>query len=211
MTLIAPSAAFSAALKGEPCHVVGLGTAPTRLALHRWASSADHADELVLDRCFGATVDIGCGPGRMTHALLSRGQIALGIDVVSEAVDQTVARGGTALRRDVFCELPGEGRWDTALLADGNIGIGGDPVRLLRRVGDLIAADGRVVVDLAPPGGQIEIHRIALEVAGARTPRFGWASVPADQLDLLAEAVGMRSLEIVCARGRHVGTLVKVR
>ena len=41
-------------------------------------------------------------------------------------------RGGAALRRDVFAPLPGEGRWYTALLADGNVGIGGDPVALLQ-------------------------------------------------------------------------------
>ena len=32
------------------------------------------------------------------------------------------------LRRDLFAPLPGEGRWHHVLLADGNIGIGGDPV-----------------------------------------------------------------------------------
>ena len=32
--------------------------------------------------------------------------------------------------------MPGEGRWDTVLLADGNIGIGGAPVALLRRTAD---------------------------------------------------------------------------
>ena len=39
--------------------------------------------------------------------------------------------GGPALRRSVFDPLPGEGRWGTALLLDGNIGIGGDPRALL--------------------------------------------------------------------------------
>ena len=78
--------------------------------------------------------------------------MVLGVDVVREAVDQTVARGVVALRRDVFDRLPGEGRWETALLADGNVGIGGDPVALLLRAGELVAADGRVVVELAPPG-----------------------------------------------------------
>ena len=43
-------------------------------------------------------------------------------------------RGVTGPARDVFDPLPGEGRWETALLADGNIGIGGDPVALLRRL-----------------------------------------------------------------------------
>lgn len=211
MTFLAPSEAFSAALRGSPCRVVGFASGPTQLAVRRWAAAADGSDDLVLDRCRGATVDLGCGPGRLTHALLTRGQPALGIDVVPEAVEQTLARGGTALRRDVFAELPGEGRWDTALLADGNIGIGGDPVRLLRRAGVLIAADGQVVLEVDPPGRPIEIHHIALEVDGARTPRFRWATVPADQLELLAEASSMRVLDIATGHGRYVATLAKVR
>ena len=36
-------------------------------------------------------------------------------------------RGATVLQRDIFGPLPGEGRWGTALLFDGNVGIGGDP------------------------------------------------------------------------------------
>ena len=41
-------------------------------------------------------------------------------------------RGVTFLERSVFDRVPGAGRWRTALLLDGNIGIGGDPVALLR-------------------------------------------------------------------------------
>ena len=78
--------------------------------------------------------------------------MALGIDVVHEAVGQTRARGAAALRRDIFGAVPGEGRWQTALLADGNVGIGGDPVALLRRLRRLLLPGGRVVVEVAPPG-----------------------------------------------------------
>jgi len=209
MNLISPADAFAAALRGETCRLVGLGAQTSELAARRWCADADGSDEILLRRCAGTTVDIGCGPGRLTHALMARGVTALGIDVVPEAIDLTIARGGAALRRDVFSQLPGEGRWGTALLADGNIGIGGDPVRLLRRASELISATGRVVVDLAQPGRPIEIHRVSLEVAHARTPRFSWATVPADQLELLAESAALRVLEIACDQGRYVGTLVK--
>lgn len=117
------SRAFAAALRGEPCRIIGPGAETRTMPTWRWRWAADAGDHELLRRCHGATVDIGCGPGRMTHALLSRGVTALGIDVVHEAIRQTRARGGMALRRDVFSALPGEGRWATALLADGNIGI----------------------------------------------------------------------------------------
>jgi len=145
----------------------------------------------------------------MTKALMARGVHALGIDIVEEAVHQTRARGGVALQRDVFGALPGEGRWDTALLADGNIGIGGDPGRLLGRVGELLAPTGRLVVDLAAPGGPVTIHRLRLEVNGVTSRRFPWAVVPADQLEALAVASCLRVLEVVSCQGRWFAELSK--
>ena len=104
----------------------------TVLRLDDWNRPADDHEHEVLARCVGPTLDVGCGPGRLTAALAERGQVALGIDVVGDAVGQTLQRGGSALRRSVFDPVPGEGRWRTVLLADGNVGIGGDPVALLR-------------------------------------------------------------------------------
>jgi SAM-dependent methyltransferase len=202
-------AAFAAALQGRPCRVLGFGGDAPALPTWRWRAEADADDHELLSRCTGATVDIGCGPGRMTHALQCRGVMALGIDIVPEAITQTRARGGVALHRDVFSALPGEGRWQTALLADGNIGIGGDPVRLLRRVSDLLDQSGRIVVDLARPGGPIRVDRISLEIDGAVSRPFRWAVIPADQLELLAEASALRILEMVDLRGRWFAQLGK--
>ena len=207
--LLTPADAFAAALRGSPCCVHGLGHPPTEVPAHRWRLDADAGDQALLSRCQGATVDIGCGPGRMTYALMRQGVKAMGIDVVDEAVRQARERGAPALLRDVFGRLPGEGRWETALLADGNIGIGGDPVRLLRRVHDVISRDGRVVVDLAEPGGPVTLHRIGLEVEGRRSRAFPWALVPADQIELLAEAASLRVLEVTDHVGRWFATLEK--
>ncbi|MBA2698465.1 MAG: methyltransferase domain-containing protein [Nocardioidaceae bacterium] len=202
------SEAFAAALRGEPCRVVGIGESVAEtLPFRRWTGDADASDHVLLRRCCGATVDLGCGPGRMTHALLSLGVKALGIDLVEQAVQLTRERGAMALQRDIFTDLPGEGRWTTALLADGNIGIGGDPVRLLRRAASLVTPDGRIIVDLAAPGGPIRVHRIGLEVGGRSTRRFPWAIVPADQLELLAEQTALRILEIIDHEGRWFATL----
>jgi SAM-dependent methyltransferase len=205
---IDPVVAYAAALQGASCRVVGPGNVAS-LPISRWQSGPDEGDEQILRRCTGATVDIGCGPGRLTHALLSRGISAMGIDVVPEAVRQTRERGAIALRRDVFDVLPCEGRWQTALLADGNIGIGGDPVRLLRRVNQLLSVGGRVVADVAPPGGHISIEILRLEVAGTLSRPFRWAVVPADQVALLAEAAALRVLELVQHDGRWFAQLVR--
>ncbi|MGH3346947.1 MAG: class I SAM-dependent methyltransferase, partial [Nocardioides sp.] len=132
MTEAAFTTVFARALQGQQCHVVEVdGYAEARLLpVGDWVRAADGADRLLLDRCIGPTLDVGCGPGRLSERLADLGHVVLGIDVVPEAVRQTISRGAIALRRNVFATLPGEGRWSTALLADGNIGIGGDPVTL---------------------------------------------------------------------------------
>ncbi|MDP9442781.1 MAG: hypothetical protein M3P34_11540, partial [Actinomycetota bacterium] len=66
----------------------------------------------------------------------------------------------------VFGALPGEGRWATALLIDGNIGIGGDPVALLRRVAELLRPAGVVLVELDAPGAPTEVVTVRMSTAG---------------------------------------------
>jgi SAM-dependent methyltransferase len=190
---------FAEALRGRPCHVVGvvgLAHVAEVLPVHEWRREPDRADRALLAHCCGNTVDLGCGPGRLAAALASLGHVVLGVDVVREAVDQTVARGAAALRRDVFDRLPGEGRWDTALLADGNVGIGGDPVALLRRARELVSAEGRVVVELAPPGVRHRSGWAALRCAGARSAPFRWATVGTDDIRELAADAGFVRVEV---------------
>lgn len=196
------STVFAYALQGHPCAVVGLDDAPGHLPVDTWTRTADAADLAILDHCTGPTLDIGCGPGRMTAALGERGVVALGIDVVDEAVGMTVERGGHALRRDIFDDLPGEGRWGTALLADGNVGIGGDPVSLLRRVRELLDPRGRTVVEVAAPGVPAKTVWATLECAGTRSRRFRWSVVGLDDIDDIARRAGLRVTATDCHDGR---------
>ena len=99
------------------------------LQVSRWCGPPDAADEELLRHCHGPVLDVGCGPGRLTVALTERGIPALGVDISGTAVARVRRAGATALHRSVFDPLPGEGRWATVLLADGNIGIGGQPAR----------------------------------------------------------------------------------
>ncbi|WP_405916559.1 class I SAM-dependent methyltransferase [Streptomyces sp. NBC_00728] len=117
------------------------------LEVERWCARADAVDLQVLAYCEGAVLDVGCGPGRLVAELAARGRPALGIDVSEAAVARTVRFGGQALHRSVFEPLPGEGRWGTALLVDGNIGIGGDPAALLRRTAELLAPGGLLIAE----------------------------------------------------------------
>ena len=119
--------------------------------------------------------------------------MVLGIDVTREAVGQAVRRGGAALRRDVFAPLPGEGRWETALLADGNVGIGGDPVALLRRLRQVLDPRGRVVVELAAPGTEARTGRAVLRDRGLVAQIFPWSVVGVDAIGGIAHEAGLEA------------------
>jgi SAM-dependent methyltransferase len=205
-----PAAAlFGAALSGEPCLVHGLHGHPQRLPMRRWMSPADASDAALLAHCDGPVIDIGCGPGRMSEHLADLGVEVLAIDIVPEAVLSTRVRGASAVRRNVFDRLPGEGAWVSALLADGNIGIGGDPVLLLRRVAELLAPGGWVVADLAPPGSGLATRSVQLECAGRRSMPFRWAMLGPDSIHEVAARAGLQVDAVHEHDGRWFVVLVK--
>ena len=185
------STVFARALRGDPCLVVGLGADPEPLPVSDWTREADADDRELLGHCEGPTLDVGCGPGRLGAGLVELGHVVLGIDVVHEAVRQTRARGVPAIVRDVFDQLPGEGRWRSVLLADGNVGIGGDPVALLRRAGELLGTPGRVVVELAGPGAGHHTAWAQLHCGEARSRPFRWSRVGTDAIGALAADAGL--------------------
>ncbi|KJK38685.1 methyltransferase type 11 [Streptomyces variegatus] len=145
------------------------------LEVERWCARADPVDRDVLDRCEGSVLDVGCGPGRLVAELASTGRPALGIDVSEAAVEHTVRLGGQALRRSVFEPLPGEGRWDTVLLMDGNIGIGGDPRALLERVAGLLRPDGLLIAETAPADVDERVRVHITDAHAATGDPFPWA------------------------------------
>jgi len=167
------------------------------LDLPRWLGGTDGADESVLARCRGPVLDVGCGPGRFVAALTARAVPALGVDIAEAAVALTRRHGHPALVRDVFANLPGEGRWPTVLVMDGNVGIGGDPIRLLTRLVDLLAPGGRLIVETHPDPRRDERLRVrfAGDAGHPTGPEFGWAHVGVDALAACAGAARGRVLE----------------
>ena len=89
-------------------------------------------------------LDLGCGPGRHLAALRGAGKRGLGVDLSPVAVAAR-ARPRRATRSTARCgrRSRAPARWRTILLLDGNIGIGGAPIALLRRAGELLAPAAR--------------------------------------------------------------------
>jgi SAM-dependent methyltransferase len=206
-----PAVLFGQALRGLRCRVVDEKGAAQPLPTAHWVGDAHPADEVLLEHCDAATLDVGCGPGRLTAALADRGVPALGVDVAAVAVAMARRRGAMVLRRDVFEPLPREGGWPRVLLADGNIGIGGDPYALMCRLATLLSPGGRAVVEVAPPGHGLQCRRIRLEVDGPHGPRcsgwFPWATVGAEAVRAVSEAAGLRPRGVCERAGRFVAVL----
>ncbi|MBP2053959.1 SAM-dependent methyltransferase [Streptomyces griseochromogenes] len=162
-----------------------------RMPVHRWHEQPTAADRTVLERCIGPVLDVGCGPGRMCRELLSRGVFALGVDITPRAVALTTALGGIALCRSVFDRLPAERGWQTVLLIDGNIGIGGDPRGLLRRCGGLVASTGRLVVEVDPDDVEQQCTARFEDLHGRSGPFFPWARLGRRALRRLAAGLAL--------------------
>ncbi len=177
------------------------------LPVEVWTAHEVPGDAGLVDRCFGATLDIGCGPGRLVVAVAARGLPALGVDIAPGAVRLARSRRALVLARSVFAELPGHGRWRTALLADGNVGIGGDPVGLLRRVRQLLCDTGILLVELDAPGSGSGPVQVQVEHEGATSEWFPWAHLETGHIDIAAQAAGLEVVELWQEAGRHFAAL----
>ena len=142
-------------------------------------------------------LDIGCGPARHALALAESGIVTLGIDISLPALTIARRRGAPVLQRSIFERVPGHGRWGTALLLDGNIGIGGAPAVLLQRVATLLHDTGRVLAEIGPPGTQPTRDTVRLEHDGDHGPWFAWADIGVDNLDDLANDTGLRLHDVM--------------
>ncbi|MFJ8015742.1 class I SAM-dependent methyltransferase [Streptomyces sp. NPDC096339] len=177
------------------------------LEVERWCAAPDAADLSVLARCRGAVLDVGCGPGRLVAELAARGHRALGVDVSPAAVARTERVGGLALCRSVFEPLPGEGRWDTALLVDGNIGIGGDPGALLRRLEAVTGSAARVIVECLAVDVD-ECCEVRLDNgSGGLGASFAWARLGARALRRHVRSTGWHLTAEWSVAGRVFGEL----
>ncbi len=188
-----PEEAYELGLRdGGPWRLAIEGGGARPVHLQRWLDPPAPADHTVLDRAVAPVLDVGCGPGRHVGALTRRGVLALGVDASPMAVRLARAQGAPVHHGSIFGHVPGPGTWGSALLLDGNLGIGGDPARLLRRVHELLAPGGGTLVEVDPPGCRTRSVRARLEGPHGASAWFAWALVSADGLPALAARCGRR-------------------
>lgn len=185
--------------------------ASTTMDVSRWSADADAADLSLLASVEGPVLDIGCGPGRMVRAARDLGLVALGIDVSAPAVRHARRLGGSFAQVSIFDEVPHEGLWQTALLVDGNIGIGGDIPQLLTRSANLLRGTGEILVEVdARHDHESRYTGEVLDARGRRSASFPWAEIGRDRLSALLPTVGLRLVEHWMADGRSFCRLAKL-
>jgi SAM-dependent methyltransferase len=197
---------YEHALLGAPegagaLHAVGEDGSRRLLPIGRWLGTPDAAEETVLARAVGPVLDIGCGVGRHVVALRGRGVRAVGVEISSVAVAIARERGAEVIEASAF-EHPTTSDWRTILLLDGNIGIGGDAVRLLRRCAVLLAPGGGVLVELEPPATAPRAQRVRLEGARVASDWIPWHFVDFEEIGRLAAAAGFAVADRWQADGR---------
>ncbi len=186
-------------------------SASTTMDVSRWSADADAADLSLLASVDGPVLDIGCGPGRMVRAARDLGLVALGIDISRDAVRHARRLGGSFAEVSIFGEVPHEGLWQTALLVDGNIGIGGDISQLLERSAGLLRESGEILIELdARHDHESRYTGEVLDARGRRSASFPWAEIGRDRLIALLPALNLRLADHWMVDGRSFCRLAKL-
>lgn len=204
---------YERALGGEGCWVRDAQGTVSALPVSQWLGGHDadqQFDTAVVALCDGPTIELGCGPARLVAALIKRGVPALGVDQSVAAVRLARRRGTPVLHGDVFGPLPGVGRWGTVLLADGTVGLGGDPARILSTAARLLRRGGHCLVEVDPTLTGVITSRVRLESSDAIGEWFPWARVGADSAALLAEQAGLTLAGLHPIGARVVASLTTV-
>ena len=182
-------------------HAVDGGVAA--MDLRRWSGDADATDMDLLRRLRGPVLDIGCGPGRMVKAAAAMGLRARGIDVSPTVVRRARSAGLDVVLASVFDAIPDEGAWRSALLVDGNIGIGGDPGALLARCREVLHPRGEIIVETHADAGRDRAFLGAVVGEdGGESAVFPWAEVGIAALARIAAGHGLRAVQRWDSAGR---------
>jgi SAM-dependent methyltransferase len=161
------------------------------LDVARYCAAPSRSERRFLKRLTGPILDVGCGPGRAAAYLRQRGIPALGLDANGALVELARTNGAWCVHQSMFEPVPFEGRWQEVLLLDGNIGIGGDPAKLLERLRAIVTMGGHALLEVERFGGNLQMIVREHHAGEVGTP-FPWATVSVMSLDALIAGSGWR-------------------
>ena len=181
---------------------------PVHFSMLGWSAPATASERELLRTLRGPVLDVGCGPGRMLAAARELGLMAMGVDTSAHAVRLATSRGVAAIHGSIFNPVPHEGAWASALLMDGNIGIGGNIPVLLERIASLLAPGGQALAEAETPDS-LDVAYVAVleDSAGRASAAFPWARAGAKALAAHAVRAGLTCLATRTLHGRVFLTL----
>ncbi len=157
----------------------------------------------------GKILDVGCGTCKYIPYLMKRGKV-LGIDI--SAYNIRIGRE-TGLRNvrtaDIF-KFKKKEKYDTILLLQNNIGIGGTLPRtmeLLKVLRGLLKPDGIILTDARATKKKFISKTITLSWKGKRSQSFQWAYFSRSYLRKLCDEAG---LNIKVLDNTHSSYLAKI-
>ena len=171
-----------------------------RLAAHDlgpYFAPLGRAELWLMGLAAGPVVDVGCGPARHARHLQAAGLRAVGLDTSAGALATARALGlRLAVQADALTG-PIPAGFGTALLLDGNVGMGGSPAgaaALLARLAGAAGDGARLLVGGRAPRGRRPWRRLVLraEYLGRAGPWFDWLVPSLATLTAMAAAAGWR-------------------
>ena len=96
----------------------------------------------------------------------------------------------------MFERVPGEGHWQSALWPTGTSASAATPWHCFTATGQLIGADGRVVIEVAGPGIAATTRWLAFECEEVRSRPFRWSVIGTDDIEAVALASGFSERDV---------------
>ncbi len=193
---------------------------------------APHLQKAV-ERVRGRTLDIGCGPGRVTLPLQRRGVDVVGLDHSPLAVRICRKRGVTDVRLLSVTQVSANrlGTFDTILLIGNNFGLFGNYKRarwMLRRLHRMTTPSGRILAESTDPYATDDPIELAYQKRNRERGRmsgqyrhreryrnlkgswFDWLFVSRDEMREIVAGTGWVVREFIEPQGaQYVGVIEK--
>ena len=173
----------------------------------------DSLEEDLLAFGTGKFLDIGCGVGRIIRFLTAQGYDVVGIDIDSKLVNLCREFTGQPIHLLSWEQMDVLGCFDTLLLCNRSLGIGGDidgVKRLLKKFAVSAKPGGRLIFDsyeIKHKTGVLE-RMLQYKYCGKYSDPFPWIYISSDIAIQLLEQAGWR-IEKVIREGDRYGVVAR--